>query len=235
MGLVPAARRASSSCCASAPTRTGALLVLDEVISGFRVARGGAQELTGVHGRPDDHGQGDRRRPARRGGRRPGGADAHAGPRRRGLPGRHAVRQPAGGRRRACATLELLDEPAYVRLAAITERLAAGLREAAAARAGRYPVQVVERAGPAHGVLQRRVPRRGADRRLRGRARVRPRGVRALVPRAARARRLPAAVAVRGVVSLARAHARADRAHGRGRRGRVRGPGSVGARREARR
>ena len=27
---------------------TGALLVLDEVISGFRVARGGAQELTGV-------------------------------------------------------------------------------------------------------------------------------------------------------------------------------------------
>ena len=34
------------------------------------------------------------------------------------------------------ATLELLDEPAYLRLAAITERLAAGLREAAAA-AGR--------------------------------------------------------------------------------------------------
>ena len=28
--------------------RNGALLVLDEVISGFRVARGGAQELTGV-------------------------------------------------------------------------------------------------------------------------------------------------------------------------------------------
>ena len=31
---------------------TGALLVLDEVISGFRVARGGAQELLGVSGRP---------------------------------------------------------------------------------------------------------------------------------------------------------------------------------------
>jgi glutamate-1-semialdehyde 2,1-aminomutase len=30
--------------------RTGALLVLDEVISGFRVARGGAQELLGVRG-----------------------------------------------------------------------------------------------------------------------------------------------------------------------------------------
>ena len=37
--------RASSSCCASAPTATGALLVFDEVITGFRVARGGAQEL----------------------------------------------------------------------------------------------------------------------------------------------------------------------------------------------
>jgi glutamate-1-semialdehyde 2,1-aminomutase len=36
------------------------------------------------------------------------------------------------------ATLELLDEAAYTRLAATTERLAAGLREAA----GSYPVQV---------------------------------------------------------------------------------------------
>ena len=41
-------RRASSSCCASAPSATGALLVFDEVITGFRVARGGAQELAGV-------------------------------------------------------------------------------------------------------------------------------------------------------------------------------------------
>ena len=32
---------------------TGALLVFDEVISGFRVARGGAQEREGVHPRPD--------------------------------------------------------------------------------------------------------------------------------------------------------------------------------------
>ena len=49
------------------------------------------------------------------------------------------------------ATLELLDEAAYARLAATTERLAAGLREAA----GDYPVQVVCGAGPADGVLQR--------------------------------------------------------------------------------
>jgi glutamate-1-semialdehyde 2,1-aminomutase len=48
------------------------------------------------------------------------------------------------------ATLELLDEPAYLRLAAITERLAAGLREAAAATGGGasgYPIQVVSMPG----------------------------------------------------------------------------------------
>ena len=44
------------------------------------------------------------------------------------------------------ATLALLDEPAYLRLAAVTERLAAGLRDAAAA-ADDYPVQVVSVAG----------------------------------------------------------------------------------------
>ena len=47
-GPRPARRRASSSCCATAPRSTGALLVFDEVITGLRVAPGGAQELTGV-------------------------------------------------------------------------------------------------------------------------------------------------------------------------------------------
>ena len=45
-GPRPARSPASSSCCASAPTDNGALLVFDEVISGFRVAprrRAGAQ------------------------------------------------------------------------------------------------------------------------------------------------------------------------------------------------
>ena len=37
---------ASSSSCASRPTPGGALLIFDEVITGFRVARGGAQELS---------------------------------------------------------------------------------------------------------------------------------------------------------------------------------------------
>ena len=50
---------------------TGALLVFDEVITGFRVARGGAQELFGVTPGPDDHGQDRRRRPAGRRLRRP--------------------------------------------------------------------------------------------------------------------------------------------------------------------
>jgi glutamate-1-semialdehyde 2,1-aminomutase len=46
------------------------------------------------------------------------------------------------------ATLELLDESAYIRLGTITERLAAGLREAAAsAVAGGYPVHVVSAPG----------------------------------------------------------------------------------------
>ncbi len=80
---------------------TGALLVLDEVISGFRVARGGAQELQRRGRRPDDHGQGDRRRAAGGGARRQGGADAHAGSCGRRLPGGNAVGQPAGGGGRA--------------------------------------------------------------------------------------------------------------------------------------
>ena len=51
------------------------------------------------------------------------------------------------------ATLELLDEAAYLRLAAITERLADGLREAAGERAVSGPGR--QHAGPADGVLQR--------------------------------------------------------------------------------
>ena len=47
MGLVPP-RAASSRLLREQADATGALLVFDEVITGFRVARGGAQELTGV-------------------------------------------------------------------------------------------------------------------------------------------------------------------------------------------
>ena len=118
----------------------GALLILDEVISGFRVARGGAQELTGVRGDLTILGKvlGGGLPAAAVGGRvdlmrllAPAGEVYQAGP----LSG-NPLAVAAG-----LATLSLLDEPAYLRLASITEQLAAGLREAAAT-AGR-PVQVV--------------------------------------------------------------------------------------------
>jgi glutamate-1-semialdehyde 2,1-aminomutase len=118
---------------------SGALLIFDEVITGFRVARGGAQELYGVH--PDLTILGKVV-----GGGLP--AAAYGGP--RALMERIA---PAGdvyqagtlsGNPLAVAaaltTLSLLDERAYERLAAVTAAAADGLRDAGA-RAGR-PVQV---------------------------------------------------------------------------------------------
>ncbi len=109
----------------------GALLVLDEVISGFRVARGGAQELLGVEADLVIMGKviGGGLPAAAVGGRAelmqllaPAGEVYQAGT----LSG-NPVAVAAG-----LATLELLDEAAYGRLGAITERLAAGLRDAAA-------------------------------------------------------------------------------------------------------
>jgi len=117
----------------------GALLVLDEVISGFRVARGGAQELTGVRGDLTILGKvlGGGLPAAAVGGRvdlmrllAPAGEVYQAGT----LSG-NPLAVAAG-----LATLSLLDEPAYLCLASITDELAAGLREAAATT-GR-PVQV---------------------------------------------------------------------------------------------
>jgi glutamate-1-semialdehyde 2,1-aminomutase len=131
---------------------TGALLVLDEVISGFRVARGGAQELAGVSADLTILGKvlGGGLPAAALGGRAelmemlaPAGEVYQAGT----LSG-NPLAVAAG-----LATLELLDDEAYARLAATTERLADGLREAAReARApdggpGGYPVQVVSRPG----------------------------------------------------------------------------------------
>jgi glutamate-1-semialdehyde 2,1-aminomutase len=49
MGVVPA-QEGFLGLLRERASATGALLILDEVISGFRVARGGAQELTGVTG-----------------------------------------------------------------------------------------------------------------------------------------------------------------------------------------
>ena len=76
------------------------MLIFDEVMTGFRVAYGGAQALLRHHARPDGAGQDHRRRPAG-GGLRGVGRDH--GPRLAGradLPGRHALGQSAGHGRR---------------------------------------------------------------------------------------------------------------------------------------
>jgi glutamate-1-semialdehyde 2,1-aminomutase len=114
--------------------RTGALLIFDEVISGFRVARGGAQQLFGVS--PDLTILGKIV-----GGGLP--AAAYGGP--RALMERVA---PAGDVYQAgtlsgnplavaaaLATLARLDDQAYAQLGALTLLLTDGLR-AAAAQAG---------------------------------------------------------------------------------------------------
>ena len=121
MGVVPPGP-AFSSGSASGASANGALLVLDEVITGFRVARGGAQELSGVERRPDDHGQGDRRRAARP---RPTAAAATCSRWSRpagdvyqaGTLSGNPLATAAG-----LATLAELDAAAYARLAELTER-----------------------------------------------------------------------------------------------------------------
>jgi glutamate-1-semialdehyde 2,1-aminomutase len=109
----------------------GALLVLDEVITGFRVSRGGAQELYGVE--PDLTVLGKVLG---------GGLPAAAFAGRRELMERVA---PAGDVYQAgtlsgnplataagLATLRELDEDAYTRLGALTDRLARGFEQLAA-------------------------------------------------------------------------------------------------------
>ncbi len=139
MGLVPA-REGFLELLREQATASGALLVLDEVISGFRVARGGAQELTGVNADITVMGKviGGGLPAAALGGPAelmrmlaPAGPVYQAGT----LSG-NPLAVAAG-----LATLALLDEPAYLRLSATTERLASGLREVAAASGHAVQVQ----------------------------------------------------------------------------------------------
>jgi glutamate-1-semialdehyde 2,1-aminomutase len=113
---------------------SGALLVLDEVITGFRVARGGAQELLGVPADITVMGKviGGGLPAAAYGGSTelmsriaPAGDVYQAGT----LSG-NPLAVAAG-----LATLSELDASAYERLAGTTERLAEGLRDAAGDRA----------------------------------------------------------------------------------------------------
>ena len=199
MGLVAARRRASSSCCASWPTRAARCSIFDEVITGFRVGAGGAQDFTGVL--PDLTIMGKVL-----GGGLP--AAAYGGPldlmRRIAPAGDVYQAGTLSGNPLAVAagltTLRSLDEAAYPRLTATTQALAEGLPEAA----GERPVQVAWAPGLLTVFFSDEPVRDYA-----GAARLRPRGLRRVVPRHAGARRLPAAVPVRGLVPFARAHERA--------------------------
>jgi glutamate-1-semialdehyde 2,1-aminomutase len=117
----------------------GALLIFDEVITGFRVARGGAQERYGIAPDLTIMGKivGGGLPAAAYGGRRelmeriaPAGDVYQAGT----LSGNPLATAAA------LAMLQQLDGDAYRRLTAITDRLADGLRAAAAA--ADHPVQV---------------------------------------------------------------------------------------------
>ncbi|MDE3132653.1 MAG: glutamate-1-semialdehyde 2,1-aminomutase [Acidobacteriota bacterium] len=147
MGVVPAAGVAGGKqflldSLASGARRNGALLVADEVITGFRVARGGGQQLLGLDPDLTIMGKivGGGLPAAAYGGRRefmqriaPAGDVYQAGT----LSG-NPLAVAAG-----LATLAQLDDTAYARLAELTERLAVGLREAAASAGRQLLVQSV--------------------------------------------------------------------------------------------
>jgi glutamate-1-semialdehyde 2,1-aminomutase len=127
---------------AAGARRNGALLVADEVITGFRVARGGGQQLLELEPDLTIMGKiiGGGLPAAAYGGRRelmrriaPAGDVYQAGT----LSG-NPLAVAAG-----LATLGQLDEDAYVRLAELTARLALGLREAAASAGRQIVVQSV--------------------------------------------------------------------------------------------
>ena len=144
MGLIPPADGFLELLRARAD-ETGALLIFDEVISGFRVARGGAQELAGVI--PDITVMGKVI-----GGGLPAAAYGASGALMRRIAPAGDVYQAGtlSGNPLAVAaglaTLELLaGEQPYAQLAATTRALAGGLAEAA--RAAGYDVQVVSTTG----------------------------------------------------------------------------------------
>ena len=190
--------------------RTGALLVFDEVITGFRVSRGGAQAWAGVL--PDLTILGKIV-----GGGLPAAAYG-------GSPALMEMVAPAGDVYQAgtlsgnplavaaaLATLSLLDEAAYARLRG--HHRGAGRRPASrGARCG-GAAQGPERAGARDAVL--RLGRRVGDYAAASAGGCG--GVRRLVPSPPGAGRLSARLAVRGVVSVAGPHRGGARADARGR------------------
>ena len=184
----------------------GALLVFDEVITGFRVARGGAQELYGV--RPDltvlGKIAGGGLPLAAFGGRAdvmeqlaPSGSVYQAGT----LSGNPLATAAA------LATLRRLRDAAGVRGARDERRTPRGRPPAGGRRRGR-----LRAAGRRNGddVLPA-----GSGPQLRRSGSERHRALRSVLPSHARARRVPGAVAVRGDVRLDRARRGGDRPDGR--------------------
>ena len=143
MGAVAAARRASTPGCASSATAHGALLIIDEVMTGFRVSpRSGWYGLDGGRRRPLHVRQGDGAAACRR--RRSAGRAEHhepARPGRPGLPGR--ARCP--GTRVACAA----------GLATLRARRRRRLRRAGRERRDRLGEHARRRADRAQGVPHR--------------------------------------------------------------------------------
>ena len=201
-GLRPAGAGLPRGAARCSATRRGALLVFDEVITGFRVARGGAQERFGVTARPDDPRQDRRRRPAARGVRRArrGDGAARAGRATSTRPGRSpgTRSRPRPGSRccAGCAT-----RPSTRSSSAARARLEDGPR-AVRPRAARRR--------DAHALRRRDEPVDAASTRARHRA------LRRALPRPARARHLRRAEPVRVPVPLARPRRRGDRRDGRG-------------------
>ena len=221
MGLVPPAD-GFLELLREAADQNGALLIFDEVISGFRVARGGAQERYGVVPDLTVLGKivGGGLPAAAYGGRAelmeriaPAGDVYQAGT----LSG-NPLAVAAG-----LATLAQLDEPAYERLGQTTELLATGIRAAAAAAGVEVQVQslpglmtVFFAAEPVHDFAGAQA----CDTEAYGA------WCRELLSRGV----YPPTVAVRGVVPVAGALRRRHRAHDRGGGARVPGGRAVSGR-----
>ena len=189
----------------------GALFVSDEVMTGFRASRAGPvgprRRRRGLDPRPDDLRQGDGRRlpggRVRRPGRRDGGCSRRKGRSTRpGTLSGNPIATTAG-----LATLRLATDDVYAHLTAVGDD-DQGRRGRGPDRGRRAAHRAVRR----HHVL--RLLHRRPGPRLRRRPAPGHRGVRGVLPRDARPRRLPAAVGVRGVVRLRRPRRarRADRA-----------------------
>ena len=176
----------------------GALLITDEVMTGFRVTAAGWYGSDGVGGRPVHLRQGHGRRAAgggvRRAGRRHGRTSRRPAPSTRPArcPGTRS-RSPPAGRRSSTA------RPRSTPTSTPTAATVAGLASDALTRRGRRAPGQPRRQPVQHLLLRPR------GRRLRDRHPAVGRPLPRLLPRDARARRLPAAVGVRGVVRLRRA------------------------------